>query len=69
MTEETQATIDAVITPDEARQLLNQEAQERVRQCSQAIDAVLEQYQCQLGTQSYLTADGRIAARLQIVSR
>jgi hypothetical protein len=57
------------LTPDAARQLLAQERVARERKCQQEIQTVLDKHGCQLIAQPIITEDGRMAARILMVSR
>jgi arginine repressor len=57
------------LTPDAARQLLTQERIAREQKCQKEIQAVLDKHGCQLVAQPTITQDGRLAARIVLVSR
>ena len=54
-------------TPDEAREVLAQEQQERVQECRHYIDLILERYNCQLEAGMLLRA-GQVIPRVNIVA-
>jgi hypothetical protein len=53
----------------EARKLIEQDQQERTKAAAQAIQAVLAQHQCELSAVPQITADGRIVAAIQVVTK
>ena len=56
------------VTPEEARQVLEAEQQERLEDCRHRLDALLQTYKVQLSTQIAITPDGRIVANVVLVN-
>ena len=57
---------DAEMTTEDARRLLEQERDERLRVCHAQIQRVLEANGCQLVATLRITEDGRIGAVVQL---
>ena len=56
------------ITPEQARQALEDEQRKRLEMCQKELDAVLKKHGCQLSAQLGITQDGRIAANVVLVN-
>ena len=61
---QTEAT--AVITPEQARQLVAQENKRKAALCAAEIESVLAKHGCQMTATAYITAEGRIATQIRI---
>ena len=59
---------DSGLTVGNARRLLEQERDERLRQCNAAIAGVLQEYSCHLVAVPQLTEDGRIGASVKLAA-
>ena len=57
----------AELTADDARRVLEEETKRRMQQCQHVINEALRRCKCDLVAVPYLTPDGRIAARAQLV--
>jgi hypothetical protein len=67
MTTKTATKPDNGLTPAEARRILADEQQRTVEACKLELQAVLDRYSCGLRATPFVTADGRLAATVEIV--
>ena len=57
------------MTPTEAAQLVEADKQRRVKLAAEAVQAALQEHQCDLVAVPQLAADGRIVAVVQLTAR
>jgi len=57
------------MTPTEAAQLVEQDKQRRVKAAAEAVQAALQEHQCDLVALPQIAADGRVVAVVQIAAR
>lgn len=57
------------IDTNEAERIVEEAKEQRLRSCSQEIEAALAKYRCQLVAMAQITPDGRIVAMTQIIPR
>ena len=57
-----------VMTPGQAKQMIDEERMERARMCLAQIQAALDAHRCQLMAAPQITPDGRIVAVVQVVA-
>ncbi len=55
-------------TPEQARQILEQEQQRRLEECQRELDALLKRHGLTLAAQVVVTQDGRLAANVVLVN-
>ena len=58
---------DRELTAEDARRMLEQERDERLRRCNAAIGQALQEHGCKLVAAAEITEDGRLGARVQLV--
>ncbi len=56
------------MTPDEMKQAIEQDKQQRAQLCMAAIQAAMEEHGCQLVPTPQINAEGRIVAVVQLVA-
>lgn len=66
MTTKTAEQTNGHMTADEMKQALANERAERVQACANALNAILEQYDCEMAAVPGLTVDGRVVASVQV---
>ena len=59
---------DKPMTPEQARQVLEDEQRQRLEQCQAELDALLKKHGVQLSTQIGVSQDGRIVANVVLVN-
>ena len=64
MTEETKQ--ESGVTAAEARRILDAERERQVQACNAAIQRALQEHGCELVAVARITADGRVAADVQL---
>ena len=57
------------MTPETARQLIDEDRQTRVNSAAAAIQEILKAQNCDLFAQPQIAPDGRVIAQVQIVAR
>ena len=57
------------MTPTEAAALVEQDKARRVKAAAEAVQAALQEYQCDLVALPQIAADGRVVAVVQIAAR
>ena len=57
------------MTPTEAAALVEADKQRRVKAAAEAVQAALQEHQCDLVALPQIAADGRVVAVVQIVAR
>lgn len=56
------------MTPEQMKQAIEQDKQERAQACMAAVQAALEEHGCQLVAVPQINAEGRIVAQVQLVA-
>jgi hypothetical protein len=69
MTTKTAVKTNGAISPDELRQAIQADREQRVRACMAKIQDALDEYRCDLFSVAYLSDDGRTLARTDIRAR
>ena len=57
------------ITTEKAQQFVEEERNTRARACLTEIMQVAERHRCQVEALAYITAEGRVLARLRVMAR
>lgn len=57
------------LTPEQLRNMVEQEKQSRAQAFAAAFKALTEEHQCDLVASAYIDGDGRIRAQIQIVAK
>ena len=62
------AAREQIFTPEQARQVLQAEQQQRLEECQRELDALLKRHGLTLAAQVIVTQDGRLAANVVLVN-